>query len=496
MRRRWRLWYMFVLIFAFISYSIISGRIAEAKSVVREGEAIVTLRDFRVSPEVRQGEIFPVYADFSITKSIWKEATIFLHLTRPEDNKTLVNADFKPPVVVTKWTPGQVMKFGPVDMYCPDDLTPGAYNIKMGLCTVEGQGPERVFVREPYTNDDIKDFVVGHILVKEKAPEVVPEPLIISDFKDELDLYKWETRGSTIERVVVDKAEGKFAGKITFLKGGGFPAAILEHFFKRSHPRYSNWSYFDEVEFEMYQDPDEEGSTALKFPIKMQLKDKTKRRYKVPISPNPQKGKPVKISLQKAAGELELTQIANFTLFTSSLPEDKTAYLSYVKLIAKERAGRKGPFVKFEGLKLARDTIRPGEVLELEATFSISRKFLIDHDIFLHIFRSADGTGHINADTSPAIPTTKWEVNKPIKIGPIGVYIPEDSPPGKYDIRMGLLVARHTPRGARYVKVHKSPDGVVHVERPRSPVDYFRQPYVNYEEYGNWIVGSFEVVQE
>lgn len=493
MKEKCKLRYKIIVVLGLGCSLVVFHQIGEAKSVVREGDAILTLKEFRCPPETRQGEIFPIDADFSLSKSMWKDGNFFLHITDQKDNKILVNADFVPPVPFIRWTPGQVMKIGPVDMYIPEELPVGVYNIVMGIYVAEVKDNQEIYVREPYTNKEIKDFVLGHVVVKEALPEKEPEPLIISDFKDDVDLYKWEMRDATAERVTVEGSD-KTVGKITFLKDSGCPAIILENSFKRSHPRYSNWSYYDDIEFEMYQDKNEKGSTALTFSATMQIKDKTGRRFQEIISPPPEKGKPATYPLHKAANAVDLTQIGNFTLFTLGAAENKIAYLNYVKLVVRKREGEKGPFIKFEGLKLVNATLKPGEVLEFEATFSITRKFIIDHDLFLHIFRTSDGAGHINADTTPTIPTTKWEVNKPVTIGPLAVYIPEDAPAGKYGIEMGLFISRQTPKGARYVKVHKSKDGVFRIDRPQYPMDFFRQPYVNYEQYGDWIVGEFEVV--
>jgi len=471
---------------------------AEARHIIREGQPTIAFKKLYAPATVKQGEIFKLSAEITISKNVWEDDSVFLHICRTPDNTIVINNNFSPANPSTMWIPGETIKIGPVNVFIPPDLAVGEYSIQMGLFSSKSTPTETVYVRESYTNTDIKDFIVGTIRVEAAAQEVSEkmEDLVISDFETPVDVKKWGLVDSLIEQSTDNVAEGKYAGKVTFLKGGALEIIRLSNFFKYCNPIYTNWSAYDEFRFYIYGPPDEAAHTYLKSSIILLLKDKTERRFEMPISTTTEKDKPVTVNLAKIGEIIDLTNIGDVGFYVGGTSNDQIVYLDGVKLVALGPPKKAEASVKFEELKLSKDKVRPGENIDIEASFSITRIFTKDHTLFVHICRSSDKAGWINADVLPSPPTSRWEVGKIIAQGPYSVYIPPDAPPGKYDIEMGLYLAQKTPEGADYVKYYRGKDGVYVVQQPSGPVDFFKEPYINYEQYGDWIVGSFEVVKE
>ncbi len=485
-----------ILIAAAITFSFMQH--AQAKSVTREGEAVVTFGKLNMPEVLKQGQFYLISADMSIKKNLWEEMSVFVHIVSQQDNKLIINNDFALTVPATQWTPGETITVGPANAYIPDDIPPGTYNVQMGLFAVKHSNEGDVFVREPYTDPAIKNFVVGTIKVEESPAEKVEKKpdLVVSDFESKTDVKKWEVRGAHIEQDADNAATGKYAGKITFLKNkGDCPAAILQSFFRYSDPKYSNWAEYDILQFYCYGGKDAEGRTYLNIPVTLQIKDKEEKRYQVPIPGNSEKDKPVTFTLSNIGKTIDLSDVGNLTVFVVGTPPDNDliAYIDDIRLISLGLEKEKNPTLKFEGLALTKNKIKAGEDVEFTASFSTAQRFAEDYGLFIHIYKSIDKSGWINADTSPTPPTTEWEVNKVIAEGPFSVYVPPTAPTGTYSIEMGLFLTKTIPFGSRYVKYYRNKDGVYFLKQPSYPTDYFRLPYVNYTEYGDWVVGTFEV---
>ncbi|MCM8795833.1 MAG: hypothetical protein NC928_04025 [Candidatus Omnitrophica bacterium] len=487
----------FLLFLIFYIFCISS---LEAKSIVRQGEPIISFDKLYIPESIKQGEFFKISAEMKITKNIWEDMGVFLHICRPEDNKILINNDFVPNIPTTQWTVGEIIRVGPINSYIPQDLPPGLYNVCMGLFSTKVTAEEGVlYIREPYTNKEIKDFVVGKIKVESSLPQPVPkkEDLLISSFETIVDLKKWQAVNCFIEQNSENVAEGSYSAKVTYLKGKGCcPSVLLESFFRYSDPRYSDWTEYDILQFQIYGAKDAEGHTYLKYPVYLQVKDKSERRFQWPIATTQEKDNPVKFILSNIGKEVDLSDIGNLSFFVSGTPaeEDWTIYLDNIRLISLGLERIREPFVRFEGLKISKDRIKPGEEIEITASFSISHEFSEDYNLYIHIYRTLDKVGWINADIFPSPPTTQWKKAEIITQGPFSIYIPPDTPPGKYSIEIGLFLARQVSVDTNYIKYHRGKDGVYYIQQPSYPIDYFKQPYVNYEEYGDWVVGSFEVI--
>lgn len=489
-RSNWR--YGKIGMFLFLLF-LLSSIPVYGKSVTREGEPIVKLVDFQAPEKVMQGELFTIYADMSLSKSIQDNRSIFFHIKNPRDEKIVINADFDPDPPVSSWLPGEIVGMGPVCLYVPEEVPPGEYNIAMGMVSAKTNS-EGSYIREPYANPEIKNFVVGKItfekaIIKEERRE--EKELYISNFSDEIDINKWETRNATIELTGIAPP----VGKVIFSAHSLYPAIMLERFFGRAEPKFTDWSHYDYLELEVYQAPDKKGSTAFSSDIFLQIKDSLGNKQKIVVDNPPPKGTPVKVPLAKFAKGVDLTRVSNFTFFSWSFPKDYTFYISYVKLTTSKEYVGKGPFVKLEGVELSKEKLHPGENFTALFNFSITRKFFYEHSLFIHLFDPNNEVNtYLNADVKPRIPTTDWGIGKVIKEGPYTIHIPVNTPPGDYVIEAGLSYAYEPPPGSVYAKYYRGKDGVFYMQQPTFPVDYVKQQYINYKEYGDWIVGSFRVL--
>jgi hypothetical protein len=478
---------------------LLSPHDAQAKSVTREGEAVITFNKLYIPETLRQGQFYQISADLTTKKNIWEDMPVFVHLTTPGDNKVVINNDFAPSVATTQWTVGEAVRVGPVNAYIPHDIPPGTYNVLMGFYSTKISPEETLHIREPYTNPEIKDFVVGTVKVEEAPPErggKKPD-FVISDFESLVDLKKWQPRGVRIEQTEENVAVGKYACKITYPKGtGGCPSAILQNFFRYSDPKYADWSDYDILQFYIYGSKDKEGHTYLNYPVALQVKDKAEKRFQSPIPPTQDKEKPATFIISTIGKIVDITDIGNLSFFVFAVPADTdwVVYLDDIRLVSLGVEKAKSLFLKFGGLKIAKDKVKPGEEIEIEMSFSTVQRFAEDYGLFVHVYRSYDKAGWLNADMAPSPPTTEWEVNETITMGPYRIFIPSNSPPGKYDIEMGLFLEKQIPPGARYVKYHRGKNGIYYIQQPSYPRDYIKVPYSNYEEYGDWVVASFEVV--
>lgn len=111
--------------------------------------------------------------------------------------------------------------------------------------------------------------------------------------------------------------------------------------------------------------------------------------------------------------------------------------------------------------------IEQGTSFRLTATIVPTQNIWEEESVFLHIVRPDDPEKVIiNADFYTPYPTTRWAVGEAVKLGPVNLGAPEDIPPGKYKIQLGLF--------------HRREDGV-----------YIREKYTN-PGIKDWVVGDIE----
>jgi len=475
-----------------------AGDVAYGKSVTREGEAVVTLNKLTMPDTVKQGEFFQVLADLSAKKNLWDNMSVFLHFISTKDGKTVLNNDFTLGIPTTTWAPGEIVTVGPANCYIPQDFPPGTYDIQMGLYATKVTPQEVLYVREPYTNPEIKNLVVKTVKVEATPPaqEVKKEDLVLSDFDNPIDVKKWQLTGTTLE-VSDYTAVGERAAKVTFPQGvAGCPGVTLESFFRYSDPKYSYWADYDVLQFYVYGPADAQGATPANIPVMLQVKDKSENRFQMAIPPTQDRTKPFSVNLSVIGRQVDLANVGNVTFFVSGAPpdEDWVIFLDDIRLISLGLERGKTLSIKFEGLKITKNRVKAGETLEIQPSFSLTQKLSEEYSLFVHLYRLPNKAGYINADTSPSPPTTEWEPNTVISQGPFAIFIPLNAPPGTYAIELGLFLTKQTMPGEQYVKYHRGKDGVYYIEQPQYPTDFFKLAYSNYEQCGDWVVGTFEVL--
>lgn len=479
-----------LVIFLFLGvtdcYLVFSQVPSSVTSMTRETKPVITFRRIETLEEIPQGEILPLYLTFYIEGYIPRKLKLFLHLVDLKTGKLLVNADTDPPVPTDEWIPYEAIRLGPFGMYIPEDLPEGEYGIRCGFMEVKFEKKKKVYIREPYTNKDIKNFIVATVKVikKKEVPPQELKPLFISDFSRSLDGNRWQCMGTTF--VQVDSH-----ALVTYYPGYPYPSFYMEDFFK-DHPEFRDWSNYDLLVFAVY----DEDSKKAKSPVNMtlQIKDSEGRRFKRWFSPSQDYGHPVEIDLADVALRINLYDIASLSFYMSELKEVRRIRLSSIQL--KRRPQQKvfgyEPFITFKKLEVP-SRVEQGTFFNATFIFSTAKVIKENYRLFIRFLDSNSQRRLLSLDTFPPQATSQWKVGTDVKVGPIRVVLPQDIPPGEYKIQAGFYTSIEVPEGALYVKHYKIGD-VVFVEQPsRTPVDYIKIPYTN-PEVENYILGKIEIV--
>lgn len=123
--------------------------------------------------EAAAGESLSLSLYFSFLSPTEKKYLVFCELTPVNsvssgtaESDRVAHAEFFPPLPTTKWRQVGVNKVGPFQIEIPDGTAPGKYVVIAGLMEKE---PETGHVKRlSYANPDIKDFVVGEIVIEKK----------------------------------------------------------------------------------------------------------------------------------------------------------------------------------------------------------------------------------------------------------------------------------------------------------------------------------------
>jgi hypothetical protein len=459
---------------------------SHAKSIARPGEPRLTFVDMATSLKspIVLGTTFNLSATVIPTQNIWEKESVFLHLVDPNNpERILVNADFTPPYATTRWAVGEAVKLGPVNFKAPPELPPGKYNIQLGLYY---HGDDGVYVREKYTNPDIKDWIVGEIefVPLPRAAAKLPD-LILCDFTSEGDLAKWQARGVKLSR----RGSAAYIEYLRYEDSGELiPSAIMQDFFNYADPKYSDWRRYDILQYEFALDPD--------YKVTLQVKDKSGNRFQRDAVEEGG-GRKMEVDLVTVGKVVDLQNIGNLSFFSYKPKESFDALVSNIKLIDTGKVGgAERAFLEFKGLNVPQKA-RAGTTISLTAHFLIRQRFPLDETMFIHFYRKSDRKGYFTADKDPLLETTDWPVGKLMKEGPLDIFIPVDSPPGVYNIDLGFFTTQKTGTDPSYVKTFEDGDGVIHEVQPvRDGTDYVREPYINPPKtsWGAWTVGEIEVL--
>ncbi|MDD5557699.1 MAG: hypothetical protein PHN82_10710 [bacterium] len=235
-----------------------------ALSMVRPGEPRIKFNRF-VGPErVEHGEEFRISAFVTPLRNIWEPEHIFLHIIRPdavmseypaqgwEQQGIVINANASTAIPSQRWIVGEDVQLGPISMTVPHDIPPGNYLYQMGLFYVVDP-VNNVYMREPYANREIRDWIVGtlEVTARRGVDNDSDIEVVLSDFESYGDLKKWESmRDGQIGVVSGGQAlSGTYSGILAYPTQAYLPIVMLESFFSSAPPEYTDWERYDHLEF-------------------------------------------------------------------------------------------------------------------------------------------------------------------------------------------------------------------------------------------------------
>lgn len=504
---------------------------SSALSVIRPGEPRIRFNKVVAPARAEQGEELRIVAFVTPLQNIWENEQIFFHLITPdavikdyppegwEQKGIVVNANTRPLIASQNWVVGSDVQLGPITLLIPKSLPPGKYLYQMGLFNTV-TSPRKVYMREPYANKEIKDWIVGSVEVEAGRVREAggKEETVLSDFENLEDVKKWES-GRKGEIGLVSGAaalDGNYSALLAFPAGAPMPIVMLQSFFVSAAPDCNDWEDYDYLEFLLRGsfDPHSYGANKLT----LQIKDAGGARFQRPLQDlerskaGEQKGDaggvsgaPVyllKLPIADVAESIDVGNIRHLGFFASGLPEQQGWFLTVtiddLTLVAPKgrRPEAEEPFIIYEGADYS-DTTYPGGILKVSARFTIARRFKQNYRVFIHAIQETPPHFSMNVDRDPFRSTTTWEVGKIHEEGPIEVMVPANAPPGKYVLNVGLFRMRSdVGTEVRYVKTYRWSDGIFTEEQPTSPIDYVRLPYLNRTSKEQWRVGVFTVLEK
>lgn len=478
-------------------------------SMLREGQPRIKFNRLVAPDRAVQGQAFRLVVFVTPLQNIWEKESVFLHLIKPDAVRSefpedgwsqegiIINANISPAIPSQKWIVGEDVQLGPINFGVPQDLPSGKYLFQIGLFHTKDSG-KGVYVREPYTNQDITDWVVGELQVDKAVEETNGSRIevMISDFETLGDIRKWESRRRGRVGIVSEALAGQYSGLLGFPARAYLPVVYLGNFFQSASEDYTNWNQYDFVEFLMSGEFTHWQYDAANIALQIKdsggarfqrtLKDIEKIKLDIPTlkaisetgAENPGKntgapeiavhgspkhsrkdeinegdiaalesrGKDVyamRVPVADIAGRVDTTNIRELGFYATELPPVGDWYVSImvdnIKLVA-ERSHKpewEEPFIIFEGLNCPENVVA-GDTLELSATFSIAHKFRSEYSIFTHIIQQdSPHIGH-HLEKRPFESTIFWKVGKIYTEGPLRIPIAHDTPPGKYWVNIGL----------------------------------------------------------
>lgn len=545
-------------------------------SFLRPGEPRIKFNRLIAPAKAEAGDEFRVVAFVTPLQNIWDDEQVFFHLLSPEavmdeypaegweQKGIVINANSAPQIPSQRWIVGEDVQLGPVTFEVPRSLAPGTYRIQMGLFYIVDR-QKKLYMREPYANREIKDWIVGSVEVTapRQAKNGGPIELILSDFETLGDVKKWESgRRGELGLVGGEEAlSGNYSGCFAFPSNAYLPIVMMQSFFESAPPEYTDWDQYDYLEFLFHGQFSPNAYDGSR--VALQIKDAGGGRFQRPLSvldnvqisrsadgqwepaevrgpsrgdgapqaptrngaspavrridptPSPagseREGGPardesrgaayrMRVPVADIATRIDIGNISHLGFWASGLPERDdwflTAVIDDVKLVA-EKGRQPGwfeePFVVFEGLECPA-TASPGTGIRVGATFTLARKFRQDYNLFIHIIREQPPHFAMHVERSPFRSTSTWEVGRMHSEGPIYVPIPQDAPPGKYFVNVGLFKVRDNLNPhVRYVNTYRWSDGIYTEEQPTLPVDYIKQPYLNRNSRQQWTVGDITI---
>ena len=482
---------MFVTAMLIIPLSIFAEKYGTSKTEIRKGDPRVTFISFNLQTEIAQGEMVSTSIFFKTTEPIEKIEKVFFHLVKSGSQDTSLNADFSPRYPTNIWDVNQVVEAGPIELAIPFNLEPGDYDVQAGLMNIDRTESEVLYIREPYTNQDIKDFIIGKLTVikTEVEEKETPAELDLVSFNTDQDIIFWDAVGAVIKlfKYSDEGEESTNAAEVTILPGAGFPGIMLKNFFKIK-PNSNNWALYDTLKINLSIPATEQGRG-----LRLKISDKSGRGYESRITLEPGKTKNINLSMVDLSGQIDVSSIEQVKFFLDSPTKAFTFYISKFQLISRGMPTGK-PAVTFVRLD-APEKIKRGQVFRISPVFNINQPIFQKHKLFVHISRVNDHAGSIGTDVDLYPPIRNWDLDKEIGVQSGPLQISEEAPAGTYIVRTGLyLIAKTGGRG--YVKMDdwttSAGTKVINIMQPDGPIDYIKQPYTNLDIV-DWEVGVITV---
>ncbi len=276
---------------------VLGAGVASPLSLLRPGEPRFKFNKLVAPEKADAGDKFKVVAFVTPLQNIWDEERVFFHLLSPDavmkeypvqgwqQKGIILNADNAPHIPSQRWIVGEDVELGPVTIEIPRGLAPGTYLIQMGLFYITDPA-KNMYMREPYANKDIKDWIVGSVEIT--APKQVRNDgrveLMLSDFETLGDVKKWESgRRGEIGLVGVGEAlDGQYSGCLAFPANAYLPIAMLQSFFDGAPPEYTDWDQYDYLEF-LFRGEFSPGAYDAGH-ISIQIKDAGGARFQRPLA--------------------------------------------------------------------------------------------------------------------------------------------------------------------------------------------------------------------
>ncbi len=484
--------FLFLLLPA-VSHSLLFGQ-GTHRTEVRDIEPRLELVSFNLQSVIAQGEMVSGSFFFKATTPLEENLKVFFHLVRPGEDRTVLNADFSPRYRPRRWEVNQVAEAGPFDLAIPPNLAPGEYDIRAGLLEIVREEDLVRYIREPYINEEIENFIIGRLTVEETEFEeaIGPETVDLIAFDNEAAIVFWETRGAMVEFMgYQDEEEAAVSAvRVTILSGEAeFPGVELNNFFQL-RPGLSDWSTYDTLRFNLFLPAVGSGVR-----VRLLIEDRAGRRYQTEFQPAPGRTTRFDLSTVDLSGSINVAAVSRLRLWTVNPASPFTFYVSGLRLISRgQPTGR--PAVTFVRME-APERISRGVPFRIRFFFSLDQPVFQRHKLFTHVYRVNDMAGVVGSDVPLSPPIRNWPLDREMEVDSGPLMISGEAPPGTYVVRAGLYVVADTPsRGYVQVDEWLAYDGQQEVFSIIQPsegrIDYIKQPYTN-PEIESWEVGTITV---
>lgn len=109
------------------------------------------------------GDLIRIWCRFRSPGKMNVPYKMFVHLIDRTTGKILSNADTYPSVSTLFWKPKSEVRIGPILLKIPDQIERGDYAIKIGFFKILRRGSSPEYVRIPYTQPELSNYILANI---------------------------------------------------------------------------------------------------------------------------------------------------------------------------------------------------------------------------------------------------------------------------------------------------------------------------------------------